>query len=99
VVLAAAFQVDTSTVIGTVFGAVAAGSSAAGLVAKRQRDLGQLYKGLYEGKTSEVSELRDRLTHLEAQVELYQSDFTAKLAEGITEAIVRAVERRMEGPR
>jgi hypothetical protein len=91
----AALEIDATTIVALLIGAVGAGTSVGGLVAKRQKDLGELYKSLYEGKSAEVSEINLRVGHLEAQVALFQSDFMKQLAEGITEAIVRSVEGRI----
>lgn len=88
-ILAAAFTINL--LITAVLGIVVGAGTALGAVGKRQRDLAELYKGLYEGKSLEVKELRDELGRVETRLALYESDFTKKVAEGVTEAIVRSV--------
>ena len=87
---------------GTLAGMLTASVVLAGIVGltvdKRRRDLSELYKSLYEGKSAEVNELTSRLTRLEARLEFYESDFTKKLAEGITSAIIESVERHWGDP-
>lgn len=94
----AGFTVGWGSLAGIAVVAAVVGSVVAVVVDKRRRDLVELYKGLYEGKSSEVQELNERLTRAEAQIALFQSDFTRHMAEGVTEAIVRIMETRYPSP-
>lgn len=73
---------------------------------RRKQELIDLYKGLYEAKEkenedlkqqkdNEIARLKDEVKDLRSRVDLYQSDFTRQLAEGVTEAIVRIFEERV----
>lgn len=73
---------------------------------KRRRDFISLLEGMYAAKEKEVEDLKTQkdaeietlkiqVADLTSRVSLYESDFTKKLAEGITEAILTIFEKRM----
>lgn len=85
---------DWSTVGGAVLVAGLASTVVGVVVDKRRRDLVELYRGLYEGKQAENVELSARMTRVEHRLELFESSYMAKLAEGVTDAVVRLVTKR-----
>jgi hypothetical protein len=87
----AVVSIGLNTVLAVLVSAILAAGATFGAVGKRARDLADLYQGLYQGKAVQVAELEMRLTQLESRVQLYESDFTKKIAEGVTEAILRTV--------
>jgi len=89
-----AVEVGGDQVVSFLVGAVVVGGTAIGLYDKRKRELSDTYKNLYDAKKEEVAELRAELAGVKAQVDLLMSDFTRKLAEGVTDAIVRIFEER-----
>lgn len=98
-----ATTVDLSTVPGLLAALTILSVASAFFLDKRRRDLVSLYKEMYDAKVyevreiesrhnTEVEELKGRITSLEVRVNFYESEFTTKLAEGITTAIVNMVE-------
>lgn len=72
---------------------------------KRRRDFISLLEEMYAAKEKEVEDLKTQknaeietlktqVADLTSRVSLYESDFTNKLAEGITEAILTIFEKR-----
>jgi hypothetical protein len=88
-VLLFAIEISAGDVVSFVLGGIAVGGAAVSVYDKRRRELTETYRQLYEAKSDKVEELETELRALQAQVDLLLSDFTAKLAQGITDALHR----------
>lgn len=96
-------EVSTSELFSFLTGGLLFGGAAIGIYDKRRRELTEMYKQLYEAKSDKVEELEREVHSLKVQVDLFMSDFTAKLAVGITDALHRIykekeAERGYPGP-
>lgn len=82
-------EVSATEIWSFLIGGLTFGAAAIGIYDKRKRELTETYKQLYEAKSDKVEELEREVRGLKAQVDLLMSDFTAKLAVGITDALHR----------
>jgi len=97
-VLAAWLLANGDTTLSLVVTAIVSGSAGAagtfGIVGKRKDDLADVYKRLYEAKLTETDDMAKRITRLESQVNLFQSNFVSQIAAGVTDAVVKMVHEK-----
>lgn len=86
-----ALEVSGGQIVAFVIGVVSSGSIVLGLVDKRRREITQTWRELAEAKTAEANDCDERMTKLEARVDLLQSSFVDRLAEHVAQAVVKAV--------
>mgnify|MGYP007071606388 CR=1 FL=1 len=85
------WEVAGSQLVAFVVGGVTAGSAVLGLVDKRRREITQTWRELAEAKTAEASDCDERMTKLEARVDLLQSSFVDRIATHVAQAVLEAV--------
>jgi len=90
-VVVLAWEVAGTQVVAFVVGSVTTGSIVLGLVDKRRREITQTWRELAEAKTAEANDCDERMTKLEARVDLLQSNFVDRLATHVAQAVVEAV--------